>query len=103
MNYSFTRYLAAKKTIDDRSLNRVVWDVLARQLHRRPTPLHVLEVGAGTGVMLERMLEWGLLTQVDYTGITVNLSNFVPVPEPSTWILLLTGSLLVTFQLRRRR
>lgn len=41
--------------------------------------------------------------QIDYTGITVNLSNFVAVPEPSTWVLLLTGSLLVTFQLRRRR
>lgn len=27
--YSFTRYLAAKKSVDDRSLNRHVWEHLA--------------------------------------------------------------------------
>lgn len=69
----FIRYLAAKKGLDDRSLNRQVWDHLARELRDRPdsAPLRVLEVGCGIGTMLERLLDRGLLTRAAYTGIDV--------------------------------
>ena len=67
----FIRYLAAKKGLDDRSLNRHVWDTLAQTLRDRPesAPLRVLEVGCGIGTMVERLLDRGLLTRAAYTGI----------------------------------
>ena len=69
----FIRYLAAKKGLDDRSLNRQVWDHLARAVRDRPdsAPLRVLEVGCGIGTMVERLLDRGLLTRAAYTGIDV--------------------------------
>jgi SAM-dependent methyltransferase len=69
----FVRYLAAKKGLDDRSLNRPVWDALMRAVKDRAdsSPLRVLEVGCGIGTMVERLLDWGLLTRAAYTGIDV--------------------------------
>ena len=69
----FIRYLAAKKGLDDRSLNRQVWDHLVRALRDRPdsSPFRVLEVGCGIGTMVERLLDGGLLTRAAYTGIDV--------------------------------
>jgi SAM-dependent methyltransferase len=69
----YIRYLAAKKTLDDRSLNRHVWDHLVQAVRGRSgsAPLQVLEVGCGIGTMLERLLDWGLLTRAAYTGIDV--------------------------------
>jgi SAM-dependent methyltransferase len=70
----FIRYLAAKQVLDDRSLNRQVWNTLAQAVQDRPdaSPLRVLEVGCGIGTMVERLLDWGLLTQGAYTGIDVD-------------------------------
>jgi len=72
-DYSFIRYLAAKKGVDDRSLNRHVWEKLVKAVleMRRPAPLMVLEVGCGIGTMLERLLDWGLLVHAEYTAIDV--------------------------------
>jgi SAM-dependent methyltransferase len=69
----FIRYLAAKKGLDDRSLNRQVWDQLVRAVRDQPdsAPLRVLEVGCGIGTMVERLLDRGLLTRAAYTGIDV--------------------------------
>jgi len=69
----FIRYLAAKKGLDDRSLNRQVWDYLVRALRDQASsaPLRVLEVGCGIGTMIERLLDGGLLTRAAYTGIDV--------------------------------
>ncbi len=69
-NYSFTRYLAAKKSVDDRALNRHVWENLARALPAASpaAPLRVLEIGAGIGTMLERVLDWGLLSDAAYAA-----------------------------------
>jgi SAM-dependent methyltransferase len=71
---SFLRYLAAKKSVDDRALNRQVWQVLGQALAARPPeiPLTVLEVGCGIGTMAERLLDWGKLSQVRYTGIDLS-------------------------------
>jgi SAM-dependent methyltransferase len=70
-NYSFTRYLAAKKDLDDRSLNCRVWEALAQAVQARPDPgpLRVLEVGCGIGTMIERLLERGLLSHAVYTAL----------------------------------
>lgn len=72
MEYSFTRYLAAKKTVDDRSLNQGVWRDLLDVL--QPWPLHILEVGAGTGTMVERLADWGLRWR-KYTAIDADAEN----------------------------
>ncbi|MFZ5450040.1 MAG: class I SAM-dependent methyltransferase [Thermodesulfobacteriota bacterium] len=68
---AYIRYLAAKKALDDRSLNSQVWNRLAQAVRGRSNaaPLRVLEVGCGIGTMLERLLDWGLLNQAIYTGI----------------------------------
>ena len=66
--YSFERYLSAKKSVDDRALNRHVWQRLTNGLPAG-RPLQVLEVGAGIGTMVERMLDWGALRRSDYTAI----------------------------------
>jgi SAM-dependent methyltransferase len=67
----YSRYLAAKKTLDDRSLNRQVWEhlVQAVQAQGGAAPLRVLEVGCGIGTMVERLIDWGLLIRAQYTGI----------------------------------
>lgn len=69
--YSFMKYLASKKRIDDRSLNQHVWRRLVNSLSpsKEREPLRVLEVGAGIGTMLERMIDWGLLHYASYTAL----------------------------------
>lgn len=69
--YSFTRYLAAKKSVDDRALNQHVWRRLTQALPQGTpaAPVRVLEIGAGIGTMVERLVEWGLLHHATYTAI----------------------------------
>jgi SAM-dependent methyltransferase len=75
--YSFTRYLEAKKSVDDRSLNRHVWDMLAGALPDQPgdRPLKIFEIGAGIGTMLVRMIERDLFYHAEYTGIDSQIEN----------------------------
>ncbi len=72
--YSFLRYLAAKKGLDDRSLNRQVRETMAAYLLQRtgPPPLRVLEVGCGIGTMLERLIDWQVLGEAIYIGIDLD-------------------------------
>jgi len=65
MDYSFPHYLLSKQSVDDRALNRYVYEKLVTSLS--PGPLRIVEVGAGIGTMLVRLLRWGLLKQADYT------------------------------------
>jgi len=62
----FPRYLASKKSVDDRALNQGVWDALAALLDN-PCDLEILEIGGGIGTMLERLLERDSLQHVHYT------------------------------------
>ncbi|OGN72653.1 MAG: hypothetical protein A2X24_10610 [Chloroflexi bacterium GWB2_54_36] len=61
----------AKRTVDDRALNRSVWQRMAKLLGERALnqPPRVLEVGAGMGTMLHRLVEWGALKRGTYQGI----------------------------------
>jgi SAM-dependent methyltransferase len=69
--YTFTRYLSAKKSVDDRSLNRAVWNGLSTSIQdiSKSGPLRIIEIGAGIGTMVERVLEWGLTNQCEYTAL----------------------------------
>jgi Methyltransferase domain len=75
--YRFTRYLAAKKSIDDRALNRHVWHSLVQALPPAAAgrPVRVLEIGSGIGTMVERLVEWGLLHQAIYTALDADLET----------------------------
>lgn len=66
-NASFFRYLAAKRTVDDRALNRRVWDAMISRAGR--TSPRVLELGGGIGTMIERIIEDGRLEPLSWTMI----------------------------------
>ncbi|MEF8782322.1 MAG: class I SAM-dependent methyltransferase [Haloarculaceae archaeon] len=81
MTGSFQRYLRAKRTVDDRALDRRVIERLREALSARAAasdgPLRVLEIGAGIGTMLTRALEWELFPPGDvrYTAVDVQAEN----------------------------
>jgi len=60
----YARYLTAKTTVDDRALNRQVLAQLGR-LVPAGAP-HMLEVGAGLGTMVTRLLDWGVIGAGEY-------------------------------------
>jgi len=68
---AYIRYLSAKKTVDDRALNRQVLEAVTRALPKTSLeePLTILEIGAGIGTMIERLIEWGLLSHARYTAL----------------------------------
>ena len=69
--FDYPEYLAIKQAIDDRSLNQSVWQTFAALLksqagnHR----FKILEIGAGTGAMILRLLNAGLLNQCQYFAV----------------------------------
>jgi hypothetical protein len=70
----FRRYLAAKETVDDRALHRPTLDALTEALAGRAAgrdgPVRLLEVGAGLGPTLRRLLAWERLpARVSYLGV----------------------------------
>lgn len=65
MSHADGRYLEAKRTVDGRALNRRVRDRFLRELPEAP---RVLEAGAGTGVTVPRLLDWGV-TAGGYRGV----------------------------------
>jgi SAM-dependent methyltransferase len=68
IEYSDVRYLSAKRTVDDRALNRVVLADFRESLREfGDRPLEVLELGAGVGTMLSRLYDWEILGDADYT------------------------------------
>ncbi len=73
MDNSFQHYLLAKQSVDDRALNRYVYQCLVESLPQ--TTLHIVEVGAGIGSMLVRLLRWRLLSRADYVLVDDNQEN----------------------------
>jgi len=80
---SFQRYLRAKRTVDDRALDRRLVDELREALTERDGPLRVLEIGAGIGTMLTRFLDWGVLPEGDteYVALDVQAENVATLRE----------------------
>jgi len=71
-SFDYVDYLDLKKSIDDNSLNPQVWQAMAswatsQQQHDQT--LRVLEIGAGIGTMIERLLDSGLLYSCEYTAV----------------------------------
>lgn len=87
MTDSFQRYLRAKRTVDDRALDRRVIETLRTELAARAEstdgPLRVLETGAGIGTMVARAIEWDLLPtgRVEYTALDLNEDNVAAMRE----------------------
>jgi SAM-dependent methyltransferase len=65
MTLDYARYLAAKTTVDDRALNRHVLAELCRLMPAGEP--RVLEVGAGLGTMVARLMDWGAVGAGEYT------------------------------------
>lgn len=71
--YSFRRYLDAKRTVDERALDRRVEERLQDGLAEASSPLRILEVGSGIGATIERILTLdGLPDRVRYTAVDVD-------------------------------
>jgi len=64
MEYSFQRYLLSKQSVDDRALNKDVLNSLKSRLP--PQPIRVIEVGAGIGTMLRRLIRWEVIQHAEY-------------------------------------
>lgn len=64
MDYSFPHYLLSKQTVDERALNKDVYEQLVA--HLPAGPVRLIEVGAGIGTMALRLLKRGLLRQAEY-------------------------------------
>lgn len=81
--FDFTRYLAAKKSVDDRALNDKVWNTLWEVLPSasRQRPLEILEIGAGTGSMIQRILDSHRLNNALYTALDADPRNIAVLRE----------------------
>lgn len=77
---NFPRYLASKKTVDDRALNQRVWDALAESLNTYED-VEILEIGGGIGTMIERLLERKTLQHVYYTLLDEQPENILAAKE----------------------
>jgi SAM-dependent methyltransferase len=73
-DYNYTRYLAAKKSVDDRALSRQVFAALIQALRPRQgaVPITWLEVGCGIGTMVERLWDWGIFVNAEYTAVDLS-------------------------------
>jgi len=82
IEYSFPKYLLSKQTVDDRALNAGVYKALRLALPGE-RPLRVVEVGAGIGSMLKRLLTWEVLEQAEYFAVDESAEN---IAYGRTWL-----------------
>jgi SAM-dependent methyltransferase len=71
-DFTMTRFLSSKKSVDDRALNRGVVDKLRSELKSKTWRPKIVEIGAGLGTMVARLLEWEVLRLGDYTILDVD-------------------------------
>jgi len=86
MEYSFPHYLLSKQSVDDRALNRIVLDSLKSALPA--APIRMIEIGAGLGTMLVRLLRWNVITKSEYVLVDEMDENIEAAKE---WIPLWAG------------
>jgi hypothetical protein len=73
MDYSFPHYLLSKQTVDDRALNKDVLNALRVNLSQQPVTL--IEVGAGIGTMLKRLIQWDVFCNGNYILVDAMPAN----------------------------
>ncbi len=81
MEYSFSHYLLSKQSVDDRALNKDVLESLKAHLPHQP--IRIIEVGAGIGTMLRRLLRWDVIQRAEYVLVDEMAEN---IEYASTWI-----------------
>ena len=81
MNFSFPQYLLSKQTVDDRALNKDVFSALKSSLP--PQPIRIIEVGAGIGTMLRRLIRWEVVQRAEYVLVDEMAEN---IDYASAWI-----------------
>lgn len=81
MDYSFPHYLLSKQTVDDRALNKDV--VNALRVNLPPGPVSIIEIGAGIGTMLKRLVDWELFCAGEYVLVDEMKGNIAYARE---WI-----------------
>lgn len=81
MDYSFPRYLLSKQSIDDRALNKDVLSALRANLPNEP--LRIIEVGAGVGTMVRRLVRWDVIRQCEYVMVDEMAEN---IEYASAWV-----------------
>lgn len=81
MKYSFPDYLLSKQSVDDRALNKDVLSALKGNLPGGP--IRIIEVGAGIGTMLRRLVRWDVVHQCEYVLVDEMAEN---VEFASAWI-----------------
>ena len=81
MEYSFPHYLLSKQSVDDRALNKDVLNTLKANLPSQP--IRIIEVGAGIGTMLRRLIQWDVIRQAEYVLVDEMAEN---IEYASEWI-----------------
>lgn len=81
MDFSFPQYLLSKQTVDDRALNKDVLSALKTNLPSQP--IRIIEVGAGIGTMLRRLIRWDVVQRAEYILVDEMSEN---MEYASTWI-----------------
>jgi SAM-dependent methyltransferase len=63
----YSRYLRAKRSVDDRALNWHVLERLRSELAKnRASTVSIVEIGAGVGTMVARLLEMQIIGKAEY-------------------------------------
>jgi len=70
-------FLTAKRTVEDRALNRRVWERFVTALAERAAggsdPVRIVEIGVGTGSMIARLVGWEALPPtVSYRAVDLD-------------------------------
>lgn len=81
MEYSFPHYLLSKQSVDDRAINKDVFKTLKKNLPS--ASIDIIEVGAGIGTMLTRLIQWGLIAYANYLIIDNMAEN---IEYAQAWI-----------------
>ncbi|MEA1931075.1 MAG: class I SAM-dependent methyltransferase [Euryarchaeota archaeon] len=73
---TFPEFLTAKRTVEDRALNRRVWEQFVTELAERAggsDPVRIVEIGSGTGSMIARLADWEALPPtVSYRAVDLD-------------------------------
>ena len=74
---SFAKYLDSKRSVDDRALNKQVWNAMSEQIRNVKS---IIEIGGGSGTMYQRLLDANLIKDQEYVLIDqveelVNIAN----------------------------